>query len=437
MIDEVPVVGSVEEEEVGRFPGLHGTDFPGQAERSRRVQRHARQRLFDRKSRVEACVRRDGGQRFGVAGAGVGIGRDRDRDSGGDQVTRGRAARPHPPRRSGQQHGDGPGAGQRLDLSGADEEKMIRGRGGELGGQARASGKRELVGVDSEGQPRAASRFQDAPRLRHGEDALFAEDVAETSEPLPRDPRHDFFGNDPDPLFPIVAKLGGNLVRRKKCRHESRKFLVRRQLLQEPKSLQLVVFRQAVSGLGFGGGGSVREHRREPAPHGRFELLVGAGARRSDRGVDPAAFGRDRRVALAGETSPDFRSAVSEPDRMCVGVDQARNDRAAGGVERLGGGLAREFASVIGFPSGEDDAAVLRAHGGVFQAKDLALPLPASRLAAERGGKTADVADFEGFGRHGHSWAGIYTLVIPSAARDPFEVSLRLERDPSSLRSSG
>src|SRR5262249_5036893 len=88
-------------------------------------------------------------------------------------------------------------------------------------------------------------------------------------------------------------------------------------------------------------------------------------------------------------------------------------------------GFSREFASVVGFPTGENDAPVLRADGGFLDAKDFALCLPPPRLAAERSGQTTDVADLEG---NGHSWAGIYTLVIPSAARDPLHGLERLRK---------
>ncbi len=82
MIDEVPVVGSVEEHGVGRLADFERSDLVREPERGRGVQGHPGQRFFDREPGVETGVRRDGGKRLGVARAGIRVGGDRDRHAG-------------------------------------------------------------------------------------------------------------------------------------------------------------------------------------------------------------------------------------------------------------------------------------------------------------------------------------------------------------------
>jgi hypothetical protein len=152
----------------------------------------------------------------------------------------------------------------------------------------------------------------------------------------------------------------GELVRGEQRRDEPRQARRAGEILEQPQVAQLLLDRQPVAGLRLGGRRPVRAHAREPRGGRAAKLLVRAGARRAHRRLDAAALRRDRRVALAGEPATDLDSAIAEPDRMRVRVDEARDDGAPAGVELLGGGPAGELAAVVGLGAGEDDAAVPR-----------------------------------------------------------------------------
>ena len=256
---------------------------------------------------------------------------------------RGRPARAHPPGGPGKDDGDRAGAREGRDLLGLDEEQVVGGSRRELGGEQGPARARELVGVDAEAQPGAARGLENGPRLLDGEDALLAEDVAEEGELLPGGPRHDHFGDDPDPLGAVSGELRRDLVGREKRRDEAGQVRVARELPQERERPDLVGLGQPVSRLGLGRRRAVVAHRHEALAHGGGQLVVGARAGRPHGGVDPAAFRRDRGVAFAGEAPRDLGAAVAEPDRVGVGVDEAGHDRAAARIEGDIRGTAREL----------------------------------------------------------------------------------------------
>ena len=297
----------------------------------------AGQRLLDREAGVQAGVRRDGGERLGVAGSRVRVGRDGDRDAGLDEGARRRAARAHPPRRAGEEDRDRAGPRERPDLVVPDEEEVVGRRGAELGGEQRAAGARELVRVDAEpqaGAPRPRSRIRrDSSTVKTPSSQKTSQNAA---RPSSGDAGNDLVDDDPDPLAAVVAELGRDLVRREEGRHESREIrLAGERLRGAAERAELVLDGQPVAGLRLGGRRAVRAHRARARPRGRLRSSASVPARVARTvALDPAALGRDRGVALAGEPPADLGAAVAEPDRMGVRVDEPRNDGAAGGVER-------------------------------------------------------------------------------------------------------
>ncbi len=250
--------------------------------------------------------------------------------------------------------------------------------------------------MDPQAHPRPARGLENRAGFADGEDALFAEDVAIARELLPRGAGHDLVGHDAHPLAAVARELGRNFVRGEQRRHQAREAGVPAELPEQDEGADLVLLRQAVAGLGLGGRRPVGEHPGKPPADGPFELRVRAGARRADRGVDAAALGRDRGVALSREPSADLGAPIAQPDRMRVRVDESRDDGASARVQGLSRGASGELARVVLLGAHEYDSPVLRPNGRVPQPQDLALGLTPPRFASDRRREAADVADLEG-----------------------------------------
>ncbi len=90
---------------------------------------------------------------------------------------------------------------------------------------------------------------------------------------------------------------------------------------------------QAVTRLGFGGGGAVREHAQQARTGLRDERLDAGLARRADRGEDAAARGEDVEIGRARHLHLELVGAVARPDDVRVRVHEARHDDAAPRIE--------------------------------------------------------------------------------------------------------
>ena len=236
------------------------------------------------------------------------------------------------------------------------------------------AGARELVGVDADshaGRPRGG---QDRPRLVDREDALLAEDVAEARRSGRL--RQDLLDDRAHPLATALEKLGRDLVRGEKRRHDARQVALLAGAGQQPRAPQLVADRQSVSGLGLDGRRAVRAHAKEPRVEQRLELLVRSGARRPDGGVDAAARRRDRGIALAGEAPADLGAAVARPDRDACARRRVRAAASAGRVDRDRRPGPAYSRRVVGARGREHDAAVLDAQRRLADSEDLALRGP-------------------------------------------------------------
>jgi hypothetical protein len=103
----------------------------------------------------------------------------------------------------------------------------------------------------------------------------------------------------------------------------------------------------------------------------------------------------------------DLGAAVAQPDGMRVRVHEARDDGAAGGVDRRVGGAPRVLPRVFALQADDHEPAVLGAHRGVRDAADFALGLAAACGGTERRREAGDVADFEAGGQPALSSFGV------------------------------
>src|SRR5437660_7597797 len=78
-----------------------------------------------------------------------------------------------------------------------------------------------------------------------------------------------------------------------------------------------------------------------------------------------------------------------------MAVHETRDDRFSGGVERDIGRTPGIRAPVVALGSDKDQSPFLRANGGLVNAPDFPLLLPAPRRRPERRGQAGDVADFQ------------------------------------------
>ena len=134
--------------------------------------------------------------RFAVGDVpGIEVRPDGDRHAGIDEPPRrGVVVLHQEPGRDRQERGDDRlvglgGRGQRGDARVGWRGQVVRRRGAELGGQLRAAGRGELVGMQPREQPEPGGGLEDAPRLVGAEDAGLAEDVGEARPAVGRDAR--------------------------------------------------------------------------------------------------------------------------------------------------------------------------------------------------------------------------------------------------------
>ncbi len=175
----------------------------------------------------------------------------------------------------------------------------VVGRGGaELGGQLRAAGRCQLVGVQPRLQPERRGGLEDAPRLVGGEDAGLAEDVGEARPAVGGDPGELLVDERADERLGAVrsrAELRRDGVGAEPGRHDVHRALAAEAVgdVEQPE-LRLEV--QAVARLRLDGGDPVAEHLVEPAPAVGEQLALRGGPGRGDRRQDPATFGQDVEV---------------------------------------------------------------------------------------------------------------------------------------------
>ena len=181
------------------------------------------------------------------------------------------------------------GPGQRIHSLIRRRREVIGRDAAELGGQLRATGRGQLVGVDAEPQAEGLGGRQNARGLAWSEDARFAEDIAEAGDPLlgyerklvADDVGDVVVGTGPasagGPRAGSVAILRRDRVSAQVRRHEFDRPL----FVQPPDRTEQAQFRrnvQPVPGLGLGSGGSAGEHVGEAAPRSLQQLLVRRGA---------------------------------------------------------------------------------------------------------------------------------------------------------------
>src|SRR5690348_9514559 len=89
-----------------------------------------------------------------------------------------------------------------------------------------ATKRGELVGVELEQKPIRASREENASTFGYGVDALFAEYIGESCQPLARDPGNQLFDQQLHVGFPRSLRgtvLERDLVRAEKSGHDAQR----------------------------------------------------------------------------------------------------------------------------------------------------------------------------------------------------------------------
>ena len=109
---------------------------------------------------------------------------------------------------------------------------------------------------------------------------------------------------------------------------------------------------EAVAALRLGGGGAPGEHLVHPPEDVGRQLLLARPAGGRHGREDAAAGRRDLLVGLAGQARRELLLAAAGPGQVGVGIDEARDQRAAAAVEALGVRQLAELAPpLLGVPT--------------------------------------------------------------------------------------
>ena len=227
--------------------------------------------------------------------------------------------------------------------------------GGELGALTGV----ELVHVELEPEAERARLLEEGTDLLGGERAFLDEGVSEAGEAGAGDLVEDLSTASEEAR--AVRAPGWHRVGPEEGAEETDRLAGGEQLddLEHP---QLGLGVEAVAALHLGGGDALREKALEAGQGEGDQRVVGGLAHRADGGGDAAARHGDGEVVGAGAAESELVRAVTGPDEVGVGVDEAGRDQAAVGVEDPGGGGdARPGEIALGADPG--DVRVLDADG--------------------------------------------------------------------------
>ena len=220
---------------------------------------------------------------------------------------------------AGQQYRDRPGTCHRRHARVARVFEMIGRERAEFGGERRAAGIRELVGVQLHRQPVRTRGREHASCLRLREADRLAERIDGIRESHGRG--NDFATDEIDIIVSASVEL-----RRHRVRGEQRGPHVDTDFGRDPsRRLKLPAFVRGVetiAGLDLDRGHAFFRQRRESRPAGGDKLVVRRGAGRFDRGLDAPAGPRDFGIRGAVEARFELVHAIAGVDEMGMTVDQ-------------------------------------------------------------------------------------------------------------------
>src|SRR3990170_2626382 len=161
---------------------------------------------------------------------------------------------------------------------------------------------------------------------------LVDEDVAKACQLQARDRVEHLARDEFQVGRPVPGEFGGDRVGpEERWDHVDARPLPRSH--RGPEHLGLVLRAESVAALHLGGRGPEAHHRREPLRADAGKLFFGCSSCRLDGMQDPATARRDLCIAETLCLPLDLVFPGSREDRMGVGVDEAREDDAADGVE--------------------------------------------------------------------------------------------------------
>ena len=274
----------------------------------------------------------------------------------------------------------------------------------DLGGQLRALGWGELVGVEPGSHPVGLGREQDPPALVGAEHATLAEHIGEAGPALGGDPRQLLVDEMADVglgRIPPLAELGRDGVGTEPGRQDVDRSLVAELVghLEEPELGPQV---EAVAGLGLDRRDPVSEHLVEPATTVGEQVVGGGRPGRRDRRQDPAAGGQDLEIAGAPLAQLELALTRSGEQQVGVRIDQPGRDQPAGRVDpgeprQRQPGCLEARLDLAPRTDGRDPIAPGRDHRRIGRVRS------ADVGGVERGGLGLAVAtpDAPGQGRHG------------------------------------
>ena len=244
----------------------------------------------------------------------------------------------------------------------------------------------------------ALARLENLLRFVGREDACFAEDVTPLGKAVARRGRDHLAHELVDVEAAVRAVLDRDLVRAHE-RRDQLDLVLGVQPADGAQHFQLGIGLEAVPALGLARRRAAAQHLVEARPGGRHQFVLGGLARGADGGEDAAPFGGDLGIGRACEPAPEFLAAIPGEDDVCVRIDEAGHDRAAGGVDDGRAGVGRaEAIGIVGRPD-KLDHPVGGDNRGVANGARVSLRRAALRRASGAGEHHPGVAD-DRAGRH-------------------------------------
>ena len=181
-------------------------------------------------------------------------------------------------------------------------------------------------------QSGARAGVENARGFLRREDAGLTEHVAPLGESLGRDRRDHAVDDQRDVVLSPGTVLDRHLVRAEERRDDVDR-LRRADPPDGPQQLQLGLEIQSVAALDLAGRRSAREHLVEAQARVLDELILAGLTRGEHRRHDAAAGSGDLGVGLAAEPATQLAATIARKNGMGVGIDEARHNRHAGGVQ--------------------------------------------------------------------------------------------------------
>jgi hypothetical protein len=274
--------------------------------------------------------------------------------------------------------------------------EVVSGACAELTGEGDAAVGAKLLGVQAQLQAVVLGGGEDGARLGEGEGMVVAEDIAEAGEAVLGDVREQIVGDEAEIAWAVVLELRRHGMRSQQRGNDAQRGALLERA-EDVEDLQFGVAGEAVAGLGFNGGGAATEEPVSVVEGGYGEVFEALVAGLADSGEDSTACGSDLLIGLAGDALLELGDAVAAEDEMGVGVDEAGEDGAFGGVDD---GMVRGKVTLeSGVRADGEDAAVSKVNGRVMEdAELLQLPACARPLRASKSQKLAAMDDERVFG---------------------------------------